>query len=184
VVHVTTTGRQALEYAEQQVGVHKVWEEAQVHAAYLSELRTQLAHMRHAKAVHEDAYQTAEYEFITDTRAQLAEMSQTAFDKAIKAAVHKEPSLRSMRADLARESLNIELTEANVARARVDIEIATARLTELGGYFAYLAAIKEAETRMKYPPATAVQIPSVEDWPPASAVAGTATPTTPATPAI
>ena len=173
-----TTGRQALDYAERQLGVHKVYEEAQVAAARLTELREQLAKMRHDKGIREDAYLTAEYNFVAQTRTQMSELSQTAFDKAIKAAIHNEPSLRGVRADLAQMSSNIELTEVSIARARVDVEMAMARMTELGGYFAYLAAIKNAETQRLHVP------PSADgDWPPASAVAGATTPATPATPA-
>ena len=155
-----TTGRQALEYAERHLGVHKVYEEAQVHAAKLAELRGQLATQRAEKATAEDEYQTAEYAFITDQRTQLAEMSQTAFDKAIKAAVHNEPNLRALRGALAQRSANIDQTEARVAQVRVDVEISLARMTELGGYFEYLAAIKRAETAEKY---------LEKDWPSATA---------------
>lgn len=155
-----TGGRKALEYAEDRLGVHKVFEEAQVLAARLAELRESVVTMRADKARAEDAYQTAEYAFVSDQRAQLFEMSQTAFDKAIKAAVHNEPSLRALRADLAQRSTNLEMQEAAVSRARVDIEIATARMAELGGYFAYLAALKNAETAQKY---------GQQDWPSSTA---------------
>jgi hypothetical protein len=86
-------------------------------------------------------------------------MSQAAFDRHIKVAVSKEPNLRAMRARLAELSNNLDTMEAHVSHARVDLEVATARMSELGGYFAYLAAIKSAETaRMNsdnWPSATA-----------------------------
>lgn len=163
-----TTGRQALEYAERTLGVHRVYEDVQATAARLAETRESLATMRAEKARAEADYTDAEYAFITDQRAQLAEMSQTAFDKAIKAAVNKEPNLRAMRAELAQRHTNIELTEASIARMRVDVEIGVARLHELGGYFAYLAAIKNAET---------ARLPRADDWPSDAAVAAAAPPT-------
>ncbi len=173
---MTTTGRQALDYAERTLGVHQVYTDVQATAARLAETREKLATMRHEKAVAEDAYLTAEYNFVAETRTQMSELSQTAFDKAIKAAVHNEPGLRAVRAELAQRSTNIELTEASIARMRVDVEIGISRMTELGGYFAYLAAIKNAETARLIPPS------ADGDWPPASAVAGATTPATPVTP--
>lgn len=155
-----TTGRKALEYAERNLGVHKVYEEAQVAAARLAELRESVVTMRADRARAEQEYLDAEYDFVTTARADLQEMSQTAFDKHIKIAVHNHPKLRPLRADLAQRSTNLELQEAAVSRGRVDVEIAVARMSELGGYFAYLAAIKNAET---------VKQQMSDNWPPATA---------------
>jgi len=157
---MTTGGAKALRYAEDSLGVHKVYEEAQVAAARLAEAREAVVKARHEKQKAEGEYTDAEYEFVTAQRSQLGEMSQTAFDKAIKVAINKEPGLRAMRGDLAQRSTNLEFLEASVSRLRVDVEIATSRMNQLGGYLAYLAAVKTAETAAKY------QLPT---WPPATA---------------
>jgi len=157
---MTTGGAKALQYAEANLGVHKVYEEAQIAAARLAEAREAVVKARHEKGFAEREYTDAEYEFVTAQRSQLGEMSQTAFDKAIKVAINKEPRLRAMRGDLAQRSTSLEYLEASVSRLRVDVEIATSRMTELGGYLAYLAAIKSAETAAKY---------QQQSWPPPTA---------------
>jgi hypothetical protein len=177
-----TTGRQALTYAEQNLGVHKVYEEAQRAQSELTELRNKLVTMRHEKRVAELAYADAELDYYSEVRAELADMSQAQFDKHIKVAINKHPELRAQRGRLAELAGSIDSGEAYVAHLKGDLEVALARMTELGGYFAYLAAVKEAETARLHPPRN----PAVdgEDWPPASAVAGaTPTPATPTTPA-
>jgi hypothetical protein len=179
----------ALTYAEQTLGVHAVFEAVQKHMEHLEEARHHLREYRRYKTDEEEQYTDAELNFYAQERARLADMSQAQFDKHIKVAINQEPELRRLRGGLAKRTQQIETAETDISIFRTRVEVGIARMNELGGYLAYLAAIKEAETAQKHPPATAVQSPTVEDWPPASAVAGTqaatpATPTTPATPAI
>lgn len=138
-------GAKALKYAEDVLRVHSVYDEAKALVAEADKLRVSIANMRKLKATAETIYLDAEYDFISDLRGANKDMSQTAFDKFAKQEVHRDPHLRSMRGDLAEEHHKIEQAEGNLSTVRNRIEITTARMHELGGYLAYLAAVKEAE---------------------------------------
>ena len=154
-------GAKALKYAEETLRVHSVYDEAVALAAEADSLRVNIATMRKLKATAETIYLDAEYEFISDLRGANKDMSQTAFDKFAKQEIHRDPNLRAMRGDLAEQSHKIEQAEGNLATVRNRIEIATARMHELGGYLAYLAAVKNAETGKNE---------SDGNWPPTSAL--------------
>lgn len=140
-------GAKALKYAEDHLKVHSVYEEALALVAEASHLRVDVITLRRLKATAETIYLDAEYDFISDLRGANAGMSQTAFGPFSKQEVHRDPTLRGLRGDLAEQSHKIEQAEANLSTVRNRIEIVTARMNELGGYLAYLAAVKEAETR-------------------------------------
>lgn len=147
-------GAKALTYAEETLRVHAVYHEAQDLATQATELRQAIAGMRRVKSDLETMYLDAEYDFISDLRGANKDMSQTAFDKFAKQEIHRDPSLRSLRADLAEHGHKIERADIELSNVKVRIDIATARLHELGGYFAYLAALKNTAQKKS------------EDWPP------------------
>ena len=150
-------GNKAVSYAEDALGVHAVFEAAQQHEEEAGLLRLRIADLRRVKAAGESAYLDAEYDFISDLRGANKDMSQTAFDKLSKMEVHRDPNLRLLRADLAEQARGIERCEANLATLKLRCEIAVARLHELGGYLAYLAAVKNAEVFKKG---------AADNWPP------------------
>lgn len=133
--------------------MHSAHTAAQDAAAEAERLRRNLALERRVKADMEERYRDAELEFISDQRGNHADLSQTAWEKLAKELVHKEPDLRKLRGQLADKALELEATEASVRKAQTDCDIAVARLHELGGYLAYLAAIKQASL---LPPAVPV----------------------------
>jgi len=139
-------GRDALKYAEETLGVHSVYGEAQAHARNADERRRTLAEARRNKVMLEEAYTDAELAFIADERAQNADMSQTAFEKHVKGRIHADPELRKLRGQLANHARNMDLIEADLRKAQNLLDVTTARLHELGGYLAYLAAIKHASS--------------------------------------
>lgn len=156
-----TGGRAALDYAESQLGVHAVYEHTQTHLESFDMERSRLDNLRKLKTEKEADYTFAEYEFISEARANDPDSSQTAFEKAVKRLVALNPRLRELRKELADLAYEIDMSETSVARYRMMTELGIARMNELGGYFQYLAAIKQAETASK---ATSVPVPG--DWPP------------------
>lgn len=137
-------GRDALKYAEDTLGVHSTHKAAEVASLEAERLRRNLALERRVKADMEERYRDAELEFLSNERGEHSDLSQTAWEKLAKELVHKDPALRKARAQLADKSLELEASEAAVRKAQTDVDIAVARLHELGGYLAYLAAIKQA----------------------------------------
>lgn len=159
-------GSKAISYAEQTLGVHTTYEEAHQLANEAATLRQKIATMRRMKSAWEVSYLDAEYEFISDLRGANKDMSQTAFDKFAKVEVHRDASLRSKRSELAEEATKIERCEADLATLKIRCDIAVARLNELGGYFAYLASLKNAETLTAHGEAITKTMDRVESWPP------------------
>lgn len=149
-------GDKAIPYAENTLGVHLVHQDAERLASEAAALRQKIVTLKHAKAGDEALYLDAEYDFISDLRGANKDMSQTAFDKLAKVEVHRHPALRSIRATLASDAERIERHEAELATMKLRIEIAVARMHELGGYLGYLAAVKNA--------AQPARAPSTDPW--------------------
>ncbi len=137
-------GNKALEYAEKDLGVHTVHEEAHQLTNEAATLRQKIATLRRQKVDVEALYHDAEFNFISDLRGANQHMSQTAFDKHAKIEVHRDASLRTMRGSLANDAEQIERAEADLSTLKLRIEIAVARMHELGGYLNYLSAVKNA----------------------------------------
>lgn len=152
-------GRRAIDYAENSLGVHTVYEEAKRLVHDIDTARGNLALKRRGKAYAEEVYTDAELAFVADMRVDNPDLSQTAFDKFIKGKIHLQPHLRKQRAELADLNYEIEVVEREIKRLQNLLEIATARMGELGGYLHYLAEIKAAETAST----------GQDNWPPASA---------------
>jgi non-ribosomal peptide synthetase component F len=153
-------GNRGIKYAEEQLRVHDVYADALAGAHDADTSRRHLAMTRREKWQAEEAYTDAELEFIAAKRGDNPDMSQTAFDKYVKGEIHKNPDLRRMRAALADLNLELDATEAAIRRSQNQVDTAHSRMTELGGYLNYLAAIKAAS-------APAGQ---TENWPPDSAL--------------
>lgn len=154
-----TGGRAALDYAERELGVHSIFDHTQMHLEQHDTERSRLDNLCKRKAEKEADYTLAEYEFISEARAADPDSSQTAFEKAVKRLVALNPRLRELRKELVELAYEIDMSETNVARYRMMTELGIARMNELGGYFQYLAAIKQAETASKTP-----AVPG-DDWP-------------------
>jgi DNA-binding transcriptional ArsR family regulator len=144
------SGARALQYAEQTLGVHTVHKEAGEWAERLDKARARLMDLRGQQRDEEANYTDLELNTIAEARAQLSDMSQAAFDRHIKIALNNDETLREERAKLAARARQIDSAEYEVSVARTRVEILLARMHELGGYFGYLAAIKNAETAEKY----------------------------------
>ena len=160
-------GGRAVKYAEDSLGVHSVYREAQRLAIDAETCRRNIALHRRAKVAAEESYTDVELAFIADCRADNPDLSQTAFDKFVKAAIHKNPELRKLRSSLAELRFQEETMEAGLRKIQADLDIATARMGELGGYLHYLAELKRAETASTGP-SHFYGVPT--DWPPDSAV--------------
>jgi polyhydroxyalkanoate synthesis regulator phasin len=152
-------GGRAIKYAEDNLGVHSVYERAQQLADEITVERGKLVQARHQKVNAEEAYTDAELAFIADMRADNPDLSQTAFEKFVKGKIHQNPNLRKMRGELANIAHRMDELEVDIRHLQNKLDVATARMGELGGYLHYLAEVKAAET------ATVGQ----DNWPPATA---------------
>lgn len=143
---VQTAGRKALTYAENELGVHAVYQEAQNFRAALDDTLTELGAARDKKRAVEVMLQDAELHVISEERSANPEMSQAQMDKHIKVVLSKNASIRALREQILEIVGDVEGLEFDRTMSETDIKIAVARLHELGGYFEYLAAVKRAES--------------------------------------
>jgi hypothetical protein len=138
--------RKALDYAETQLGVTRVYEEALDKRNEFDELMTALGEARDKKRIVEGKIQDREFEVMGDERSAHPEMSAAAMDKHLKLAYHKDSFLQLLREEHTAVVNELDGLELDRAVLDVDIRIAVARLTELGGYLNFLAAIKNQAT--------------------------------------
>jgi hypothetical protein len=132
----------ALTYAEEQLGVHSVYDEARENYVKLDNLMTDLGNARDKKRTLERDIQDREFEIMSDERSKHPEMSAASMDKHLKLAYHADPPLRVLREEHISIVNDLDGIELDKSALEIAIKIAVARLHELGGYFEYLAAIK------------------------------------------
>lgn len=142
----TSPALKALEYAENKLGVNLVYEDALKNRDQLDALMTELGDARDKKRIVEAKIQDREFEIMSDERSAHPEMSAAAMDKHLKLAYHSDPSLLLLRTEHVAAINDLDGLELDRSVLEIDIRIAVSRLTELGGYFQYLAVIKAQAT--------------------------------------
>lgn len=133
-----------VEYAEETLGVHSVYEEAerryQLHAEASDALDRTSDEIRSVRA----SIEASEIELISDLRGseEAKGMSKTAFGDYLKEKLKEDADLRVWRIRLA----DLEGVRAEFERAlkhhQLGIHLATARMEELGGLLEFYAAVK------------------------------------------
>lgn len=135
----------ALEYAERTLGVHTVHEEALAARQQLDDTLTKLAEVRDRQRDIELKVSDREMEVTIDQRGKHPDMAVTRWDKHIKESFRDDDDLRALREQLYAVRSDIEGYEFDVKIHETTIRIATARMTELGGYLIYLAEVKRSK---------------------------------------
>jgi chromosome segregation ATPase len=135
-------GKKAIDYAEKTLGVHQVYEGCQAARNRLDETLTLLSESRDRRRELEFLVQDAEMEVASDEWSKHPEMAVGRMEKHLKIAIQSNDRCRELREQIAKLQGDIDGYEADVKVAETDVRIAVARLTELGGYLQYLAAIK------------------------------------------
>jgi predicted nucleic acid-binding Zn-ribbon protein len=134
----------ALKYAEETLRVHAVHNEALAARATLEETLDELKTVRDKRRDLEFRIADCEQEVASDERGRHPDMSATAMEKHLKAALYKTDSWRNLREQLSKVIGDIEGLEHDKHLADTDIKIAISRMGELGGYLSYLAEVKRA----------------------------------------
>ena len=134
----------ALAYAEKELGVHTVYEEARQARQFLESTLNMLRERRESRREEEARIESREMDIVADERGKHAGMSEAAMARHLKVVFHNDGYLRQLRTNLRELQDSIEGLEYDKVMAEVDIKIAVSRLQELGGYLQYLAAIKQS----------------------------------------
>ena len=134
-------GAKALAYAES-LGVHAVYEKLIADREKLDALLTEVADLRDKRRLFEVTLEDREMEILSDERGKHPDMSQAGMDRHLKVANWSDEVHRAGRGHLAEVVSELDGLQFDRDIIEADIKIGVARLTELGGYLQYLAAIK------------------------------------------
>jgi len=132
----------ALTYAEEQLGVHTVYNEVLAKRNDLDEVLSEISELRDKKRSLQMSLEDKEMAVAADEWGKHPDMAVSRMEKHVKVAFSNDGEIRGMREELAKVSGDIEGREFDRDMLETDIKIAVARLHELGGYLQYLAAIK------------------------------------------
>ncbi len=145
VTKPASKGLKALQYAENTLGVNSTYENLLGFRKKLDDALTELATLRDQKRDAEQAASDRELELVSEEHGRHPEMSVAAMERHLKLELPKDDELRDRRVGVSTTVSMIEGVEFDIRVIETDIRIAVARLTELGGYLNYLAAIKQTE---------------------------------------
>lgn len=139
----------ALEYAENTLGVHRVQEEADALLAELDSAMSELDEAIDARRTLDEKISDAEMDILIAERGKHADMSQAGMDRHLKEVYHKDESLRRLRMERNAKAGLATGLELDIEYTKYRLKVKVARMEELGGYFRYLASVKDAETAVR-----------------------------------
>jgi hypothetical protein len=137
-----TAKQTPVDYAEQVLDVHHVYDEASgafedldaaliAYTAAAQELRSLNSR------IEEREYQLAEM-----ARVERPDISQAALDRLVKDSRHDDQPLRAIYADQRRAHDEQALADADIQRSKYRLRVLTARMNQLGGLLTFYAAAK------------------------------------------
>lgn len=140
--------RKSIEYAEN-LGLNTVYDQARVSRDRLDEALTELSELRDKKRALEARKLSREMDISIEEAGRHHDLSQAALDRHVKAVYHKDAELIEIRNELLQTVNDIEGQEYDIDLHNTDIKIAVSRLHELGGYFQFMAVVKQAAQARK-----------------------------------
>lgn len=134
--------KSAVAYAEEDLGVQSVLEEANLAFEAFNNARRELLGMRATKRRIEGLIADREADVAMEIFRNADGASQAAVERHTKLEIGTDTTLRTLREQLREHLDDIDTQETEAALAKTRMEIAIARMTELGGYMQYLAIAK------------------------------------------
>jgi hypothetical protein len=136
----------AIRYAEDTLGVHTILEAATAAREALDKVYDDLAKNKDDRRQAEHNLEMMELEIATEERVKHPEMSATAMKDHLKGACYGTKDWRDLRQEIVELVNKVDGLEYDRRIREKDIEIATARMNQMGGYLMYLGAVKLAST--------------------------------------
>jgi hypothetical protein len=124
-----------------------VYERCQLLKDELSTRVGELAELRKAKRESEAIQVDLEFELMSQEAANHSDFSQAALDRHMKMFFSKDSTHREIRKLIREKQARIDEVEGIKAVLEADIRIECSRMSELGGYLQYLAAVKMAQPK-------------------------------------
>lgn len=142
----------ALQYAEEKLGVHEVYERCTKSLEELDELLGDLDKAQDTRRQLAEEIADREAELLSDERGKHPDMSASGMDQHMKAAKRKDTYLAELRKKFNEAASEIQGLEYDLDLCKFTLRVNTARLEELGGYLHYLAAVKAEQNTKKNQP--------------------------------
>lgn len=136
--------KQQREAAEQQLGIHAVYQTAQEAQQALESTLDSLRQSRANKRTLETEIASREAEVMQDTWAKFSDAAVTKLDKLVKVEIQGDGYLKDLRRKLHEIISEIELCEADKEINETEIRIACARMNELNGYLVFISSLMAA----------------------------------------
>lgn len=142
-----SAGHPALNYAEQTLGVHRVYEEAEALLIELDSVMNAFDAAVDARRTLDEKIEDHQMDVMILLRGQLGgEISQAAFDKRLKETYHKDETLKRLRMDRNAKAGEASGLELDIEHVKYRLKVKVGRMEELGGYFRFLAVTKQSES--------------------------------------
>lgn len=138
-----TPEKKALDYVTS-LGLNSVYEQAVAAHENLKKNQDQLLGAKTAKRSLESHKTDVEMELMEEERSRHPDMSQAQMDKHLKVAFSNNAEWRETRDQIEARQSAIDAYETQQHLLDSEIKITVARLHELGGYFQFMAVIKQA----------------------------------------
>lgn len=147
----------ALAYAERDLGVHKVWVNAEQLCGDIAAWYSTLAGLEAGVRRINREIEECKDDIIVLLHGQEF-TSQAAFDRAYKHTTAADEHLRQLENRLLEEMSQRDLIHMTIKGAENNLKAHVARMDELGGYLHYLAAVKQAQVNAAQEAAKATQL--------------------------
>jgi chromosome segregation ATPase len=131
----------ARKYAEEVLGVHKIFAEVREELVKMDDQLTRLDKAQDDKRILEDQYADREVELISEMRGIHPSMSDTRFKSEWKGWERRDAELNKLRRQINVAKSDVQGAEIELELCRVRLRVGCARMEELGGYLNYLAAV-------------------------------------------
>lgn len=143
---MTATGKsRGIAYAEDKLHVHLVYEEATLMNKTLKSAQDNLANKRKEEREIEAEIEQRELEIFADEHGKHPDLSVAAMDRHLKQVVPKDKTIAKLRTNLSTIVHQREVAFNEVKHTESELRTINARMTQLGGYLYYLAALKAAQ---------------------------------------
>lgn len=134
------------EYAEDELGVHQVWDDANAAHASLDEAMSKaVEHRARVRSLHE-AVEDEEANLMARIAAEYSERTATERERLFRETRRTDKDLVRLRAVLLEAQSDLDIAEASVEGHKYRLRVLVARMHELGGLLELYAATKKDDS--------------------------------------
>lgn len=134
-----------VQYAEDKLGVHAPWDDAQRFITQHEEATTKLKELRPQIRSLKIQIDDRKLEIVTGAAGSWNDVAATVRKERIKGLVDNDPDLRELEGELFDAQQALDHAEADIKHAEVVLHAVTARMIELGGLLTFYAINKSRE---------------------------------------